>query len=450
VSQFFPAELAVVLNCGRRTPANVALRAWVYRAQLPGTWAALAAGTLDEPRAKVLADVLQHTTPATARAVEAQLVPEATQLATGRLRARAVALLLELDADAVDARRTDARRRADVRTYPSHLQAMATLAAELPADEAAEAYDLINQLATMAKAHGDPRPIGQLRAEVCSLLLRRPADSGLPGITANVTVTAALDALEGVSDAPGSVNGLPITAGHLRELLQRLGALALPAPEGGTLTLALTAAEGRLRATTTPDRLARLARRGCRQHPDRDCGCPVLQKPAPTDAHTPTAAQHTFGTTRDRACRFPTCGQRVGWADRDHVIPHADGGDTDCANLCCLCRSHHRLKTHARGWHFAMDPDGTLHVTTPSGITRTTRPAATGTRPTGGRPPATARRRPAALLTDRTKVSARRRAALPSGMRRAPCWRARHERRSPPWSAMGAEPVCPPHRRGSR
>ncbi len=67
----------------------------------------------------------------------------------------------------------------------------------------------------------------------------------------------------------------------------------------------------------------------------------------------------------------------VGWADRDHVIPHADGGPTDCANLCCLCRSHHRLKTHARGWRFAMDPDGTLHVTTPSGVTRTTRPPGT-------------------------------------------------------------------------
>jgi hypothetical protein len=64
----------------------------------------------------------------------------------------------------------------------------------------------------------------------------------------------------------------------------------------------------------------------------------------------------------------------VGWADRDHVVPHDCGGPTDCANLCCLCRSHHRLKTHARGWRFVMDPDGTLHVTTSSGVTRTTRP----------------------------------------------------------------------------
>src|SRR3712207_6874590 len=38
-----------------------------------------------------------------------------------------------------------------------------------------------------------------------------------------------------------------------------------------------------------------------------------------------------------------------------------------------LFRSH-RLKTHAPGWSFAMDDDGTLTVTTPSGVTRVTRP----------------------------------------------------------------------------
>ena len=205
----------------------------------------------------------------------------------------------------MDARRTDAKRQADVRCYPSHLEGMATLAAELPADEAAEAYDLINQLAAMAKADGDPRPIGQLRAEVCSLLLRRPADSGLPGITANVAVTAALDALEGTATTPGAVDGLPITAAHVRELLARLGALALRAPEGGSLTLAVTAADGRLRATTTPDRLARLARRGCRAHPEVDCGCPVLDRPPPTEVYTPTAAQHAFRTTRPPGLRPP-------------------------------------------------------------------------------------------------------------------------------------------------
>ena len=374
VSEFFTSELAVVLNCGRGSASHLAARAWIYRENLPGTWAALAAGTLDEARAKVLADVLGHTSPAIARAIEAQLLGEATGLSLHRLRARALALLLDADADAIDKRRKDAKRQADVRAYPSHLEGMATLAAELPADEAAEGYDLIDQLAQMAKADGDPRPIGQIRAEVFSLLIRRPADPGLPSATAQVTVTAALEALKGGSATPGSVNGLPITAAHVRELLARLGALGLQAPQGGALTLAITDAAGRLLATATHERLETLARRGCREHPDSDCACPVLGRPPATGAYTPTAAQHAFVTTRDRACRFPNCGQRTGWADRDHVIPHACGGETDCANLCCLCRSHHRLKTLARGWRFVMDDDGTLHVTTPSGVTRTTRP----------------------------------------------------------------------------
>jgi hypothetical protein len=45
--------------------------------------------------------------------------------------------------------------------------------------------------------------------------------------------------------------------------------------------------------------------------------------------------------------------------------------------LCCLCRRHHRLKTFARGWVHAMTADGVLTVTTPSGVTRTSRPPGT-------------------------------------------------------------------------
>ena len=92
------------------------------------------------------------------------------------------------------------------------------------------------------------------------------------------------------------------------------------------------------------------------------------------DRYEPTPAQRRFVRTRDGTCRHPGCRNKAGWADLDHVIPHAAGGETDCANLCCLCRRHHRLKTHAPGWQFAMTADGVLTVTTPSGVTRTTRP----------------------------------------------------------------------------
>ena len=59
---------------------------------------------------------------------------------------------------------------------------MATIGADLPAAEAAEAYDLIDRLARMAKADGDERPIRQLRTEIYSMLLHRRR--ALPGVQA--------------------------------------------------------------------------------------------------------------------------------------------------------------------------------------------------------------------------------------------------------------------------
>ena len=63
---------------------------------------------------------------------------------------------------------------------PAATEGRATLAADLPTEEAVECYDLVDQLARMLKADGDERPIGALRAFVLSALIRRPADHGLP------------------------------------------------------------------------------------------------------------------------------------------------------------------------------------------------------------------------------------------------------------------------------
>src|SRR4051812_31471005 len=362
VSDAFPAELSMVLNCGRGSAVWRARRAWVWITLLPRTFAALRRGELDERRAQELFDALQHADPELVPLVDAALAHETPSLLTvAALRRRALELLLELDPAAAEENRAQAQQDADVFVQP-RTDGVATLGADLPADEAAEAYSVIDQLAVLAKADGDERPIRQLRTAIFSLLLRRPG-TPWPAVSAHLTITAALEALEGTASAPGEVNGFAITPAHLRELLARVGALGLPTPDGGSLTFALTDAQGRLLATVDLDQLQRLCRRG-----------EGLGPPPATGAYTPTDRQRTFVKVRDRRCRFPNCGQRVGWADLDHVIPHACGGPTACTNLCCLCRSHHWVKTFARGWRFRMEPDGTLHVTTPTGITRTTRP----------------------------------------------------------------------------
>ncbi len=253
-SEFFTAELSAVLNVGRGTAAHRYARAHTWTTKLPQTFAALAAGELDERRAAQLAEVLQHTNAEVAGQVEAALLPEATDLAVARLTARATELMVQLDAAAAEERRKEAEKAADVHLYPPAADGRATLAADLPADEAVECYDIVDQLAKMLKADGDPRRIGALRAHVLSLLIRRPADSGLPHVSANVTVTAGLDALGGTSSTPGEVNGLPITAAHVRELLARVGALGLTAPEGGSLSFAVTGPDGQLPTSTTSSR----------------------------------------------------------------------------------------------------------------------------------------------------------------------------------------------------
>jgi 5-methylcytosine-specific restriction endonuclease McrA len=67
---------------------------------------------------------------------------------------------------------------------------------------------------------------------------------------------------------------------------------------------------------------------------------------------------------RDRGCRFPGCGVRVG---QGHHLRHwAQGGPTTLSNLALLCRRHHRA-VHEAGYQVAREPDGTLRFRRPDG-----------------------------------------------------------------------------------
>jgi hypothetical protein len=62
---------------------------------------------------------------------------------------------------------------------------------------------------------------------------------------------------------------------------------------------------------------------------------------------------------RDKGCRFPGCDMPAPWTDGHHLIPWEDGGETELANLCLLCRRHHRM-VHEGGWRLAGDPNREL------------------------------------------------------------------------------------------
>src|SRR3954453_14897405 len=159
VSEFFLDELGVVLGVGRGTAAHKAARAFTWRDKLPATLAALKRGEIDERRAQILADTLEHTQPVLARRVEDVVLPEACGLTFSALKTRILAVLLELDPDTADENRKLAEKNSDVFVEPAG-DGRATLGAELNAEEAAEGYEFLNTLAQQAKADGDPRPIG--------------------------------------------------------------------------------------------------------------------------------------------------------------------------------------------------------------------------------------------------------------------------------------------------
>jgi hypothetical protein len=454
ISEFFVDELAAALDTSVTSASYTWIAAQTLVQRLPGTWAALADGELDVPRGKAIITEVGRSPssePAVLLAVEAAVLPRARELTVTALRAAVRAELVARDAEFAERRRRWAERNADASVRPDpDAPGRADLVAGMSTEDAHACWAVADRIARAAKAAGDPRPLGVLRAQaVRDRILGVEGDT--PPITAHVTVIAPLDALEhaardeaaappaappsdadeptpatvdtaipaqahpGITDAGdagsggatfaifrpdgrpapgalghpgadptgrrtpiGEVNGQPITHTHLRELLERLDALCpggLQPPAGGGLAIALTDPDGVLRAVLSRPTLQRLVRRGCPDHPPGgDCGCGLLDRPPPVDRYRPSAAQYAFVRTRDRRCRMPGCTARAAWADLDHVLAHARGGATACENLCCLCRRHHRLKTFARGWTVRMDPDGTYTVTTPSGLTRTTRP----------------------------------------------------------------------------
>ena len=67
---------------------------------------------------------------------------------------------------------------------------------------------------------------------------------------------------------------------------------------------------------------------------------------------------------RDRGCRFPGCGVRVG---QGHHIHHwAEGGPTTLSNLALLCRRHHRA-VHEEGYQLSRAANGELRFRRPDG-----------------------------------------------------------------------------------
>ena len=139
--------------------------------RLPETGQALARGTIDLARARVIAETTAVLGEDAARQVEAKILPDAGRQTTAQLRVRLRRAVITADPDGAERRRQDAERQAKVSLYADD-DGTATLAgAGLPAVEAAAAMARITAIARAAKAAGQGGGLDLHRARVMLGLL---------------------------------------------------------------------------------------------------------------------------------------------------------------------------------------------------------------------------------------------------------------------------------------
>ena len=280
ISEFFPDELAQIMNCSRTATTVLTEHAVALLTSLTATWEKLAAGELDWPRPRALAAELGAAArvldPAVITAVEAAVLPEAPGLPVRGLRAAVRRELIARDPASADRRRLQAERASDVELRPAP-DGMSELGVFCPHPLAVAIRTTVDTYARMAKDAGDRRPLGQLRVAMLADLVLRPWDDSRPPVTAVLQVIAPMAALRPSVTAAGDtrptaeVDGEPITAAAVRELLEDFDALCpggLQSPTGGRLDVAIVdEASGALRATSpganwrdSPDAVAPLTR----------------------------------------------------------------------------------------------------------------------------------------------------------------------------------------------
>jgi hypothetical protein len=330
------AEIGAALTWTRRTARAKLREAWALTERLPAVWAALRAGRVDLPKARVLVEGTGAVPEPLARRVVAQILPEAPTLTTGQLAHRLRRLIVEADPDAARERYAQAvAQRKVVRGLnpdgTGHLSGC-----NLPADQAAAADERLDALARAAKQAGDDRPMDQIRTDIYLGLISGtytgPGPIHRRGV---VELTADLPTLMGLAERVGELAGWgPVIADIARQIAEAR------AHDGETVW----------RYSITDPFTGRLLHHGTTRPPGPGSSGGTNRDPR----RRPTPRQRAFVAARDRTCRGPGCRVPASRSEIDHRVDHAKGGPTRVWNLDAECGHCHDLK-HS-GWTTGRNP----------------------------------------------------------------------------------------------
>jgi hypothetical protein len=304
----------------------------------PGTLAALTAGEMDLDQATVIVRQGDTLPDGQKPGYEQALLAKAGKQTTGQLRYAAQKERESRDPDSLAKRHARALKRRNVCLEPDD-DGMVTLRARVSAETGLAILNRLTDAARNLQTEAETRTVGQLRADVfADLLLHAGMDTGpAAGIRPEVALTVPVFTLLGLEEEPATLEGYgPIPADVARRLCQDAPSFhrILTHPETGAVL-----SYGK----TTYKPPADLAR----------------------------AVRH-----RDPVCAGPGCTAPARDCELDHTIEyHGNGGhgETDYINLGPLCKSLHRLKSHA-GWKIIQTGPGEFTTTTPGNQKYTTRP----------------------------------------------------------------------------
>jgi hypothetical protein len=197
-------QVSLALSMSEYTAAVWADLAVTLSWRLQATGEALSAGRIDLYRARLIAEATSVLAEATAREVEAKVLPGAGQETPAQLRERLRRAVIAADPAAADRRRADAERQAGVNLYPD-ADGTATLAGNgFPAVLAAAAMARITAMARARKEAGLGGGLDLHRAQVMLGLLLGTLPPTPPAEGAPPDQPPADDADAGPTDgAPG-------------------------------------------------------------------------------------------------------------------------------------------------------------------------------------------------------------------------------------------------------
>ncbi len=164
--EFSADEIRAALVLTRRAAEDQFGLAWDLVTRLPQVHAAMVAGVLDEPRARVFSEWTLELSPEQAQAVCATLLPRVPKLTTGQLIEQIKKLALAIDPDWARRRYEQAVAERKVVGYRNPDGSANLSGRNLPLDRVAAASGHIDALAKAVKRAGDARPIDHIRAEL--------------------------------------------------------------------------------------------------------------------------------------------------------------------------------------------------------------------------------------------------------------------------------------------